>query len=154
MNSCRLKKKLVAEGFLEERCYTPGCPIQASVWLDRTLILQLDHIDGDNTNNELANLRILCPNCHTQTETWGRRKTLTEYTCIDCGVRVSWKANRCRPCNMKIPRPKFDRWPDDEALLRLVRDTSNSQVARELGVSETAVRKRLKVLGGGLEPPS
>jgi hypothetical protein len=33
--------------------------------------LQVDHRDGDRLNNELINLRILCANCHAQTETWG-----------------------------------------------------------------------------------
>ena len=38
------------------------------------LVLQLDHIDGDNTNNNLDNLRILCPNCHSQTHNYAGRK--------------------------------------------------------------------------------
>ena len=38
-------------------------------WNGKELILQLDHIDGDPTNNCIDNLRLLCPNCHTQTET-------------------------------------------------------------------------------------
>ena len=42
-------------------------------WLGGTLTLQLDHIDGDNTNNELVNLRWLCPNCHTQTNTYSNK---------------------------------------------------------------------------------
>ena len=38
---------------------------------DGTSILQIDHIDGNNTNNSRANLRVLCPNCHALTKTWG-----------------------------------------------------------------------------------
>lgn len=45
----------------------------SGVWMDKSLSLQLDHIDGDFTNNMPMNLRILCPNCHTQTETWGSK---------------------------------------------------------------------------------
>lgn len=42
----------------------------------RKLVLHLDHIDGDRTNDELSNLRFLCPNCHTQTHTYaGRNKS-------------------------------------------------------------------------------
>lgn len=44
-----------------------------SDWLNGTLILELDHIDGDNTNNEISNFRFLCPNCHSQTDTFRGR---------------------------------------------------------------------------------
>lgn len=39
-------------------------------WNNKPLTLQVDHIDGDNQNNDLDNLRLLCPNCHSQTETF------------------------------------------------------------------------------------
>ena len=42
-------------------------------WLGRTIVLELDHIDGDNRNNIRTNLRLLCPNCHSQTDTWRGR---------------------------------------------------------------------------------
>lgn len=42
-----------------------------SSWMGRDLTLQIDHIDGNNKNNLVGNLRYLCANCHTQTETWG-----------------------------------------------------------------------------------
>ncbi len=46
-------------------------------WLGKPISLHLDHIDGDNTNNLLSNLRWLCPNCHSQTETYcGKNKKL------------------------------------------------------------------------------
>ena len=40
----------------------------------KKITLQLDHIDGDNNNNKLENLRFLCPNCHSQTETHSVKK--------------------------------------------------------------------------------
>jgi len=43
-----------------------------SEWRGKELTLHVDHIDGDRTNNTLINLRYLCPNCHQQTDTWGR----------------------------------------------------------------------------------
>lgn len=42
-------------------------------WNNLPLSLQIDHIDGNSDNNLLNNLRILCPNCHTQTDTWCHR---------------------------------------------------------------------------------
>jgi len=44
-------------------------------WLGKPLNFHLDHIDGDNKHNARSNLRMLCPNCHSQTETYcGRNK--------------------------------------------------------------------------------
>lgn len=45
-----------------------------SSWLDKPLTLDLDHIDGNPKNFAPQNLRLLCPNCHRQTETWGNSK--------------------------------------------------------------------------------
>ena len=37
------------------------------------IALELEHVDGDNTNNDLSNLKFLCPNCHSMTPTWRGR---------------------------------------------------------------------------------
>ena len=42
-------------------------------WNNKPLTLQIDHIDGNNKNNVPTNLRYLCANCHTQTDTWGHK---------------------------------------------------------------------------------
>ena len=49
---------------------------QGPVWNGDPLTLQVDHRDGNNKNNELYNLRLLCPNCHTQTETYAGRRMM------------------------------------------------------------------------------
>jgi hypothetical protein len=64
-----LKGRLLTAGLLEERC--EGCG--ASEWLGRPLSLQLHHRNGDGKDNRLDNLTLLCPNCHSQTDTWGGR---------------------------------------------------------------------------------
>lgn len=44
-------------------------------WNNENIPLELDHIDGNNKNNDRNNLEMLCPNCHAQTKTWrGRNK--------------------------------------------------------------------------------
>jgi hypothetical protein len=45
------------------------------IWNNKLLVFQIDHIDGDNKNHSLMNLRWVCPNCHTQTGTFsGKNK--------------------------------------------------------------------------------
>lgn len=52
------------------------CAICKTVkWNDKTLSLELDHINGINNDNRIENLRFLCPNCHSQTTTYGSRNT-------------------------------------------------------------------------------
>lgn len=47
-----------------------------STWLDSSIPLELEHIDGNRKNNDRSNLELLCPNCHALTSTWrGRNKT-------------------------------------------------------------------------------
>lgn len=42
-------------------------------WNGKSLTLQIDHIDGNSDNNYPENLRTICPNCHTQTKTYGSK---------------------------------------------------------------------------------
>jgi 5-methylcytosine-specific restriction endonuclease McrA len=65
-----LRKKIINENILEYKCSACGI----SDWLGNPLSLQLDHINGINNDNRIENLRFLCPNCHTQTPTWGFKK--------------------------------------------------------------------------------
>jgi predicted HNH restriction endonuclease len=41
-----------------------------SEWMDKRIPLEIDHIDGNSDNNVEQNLRLICPNCHAQTETY------------------------------------------------------------------------------------
>jgi hypothetical protein len=52
---------------------------QGCTWNNKPLVLQVDHIDGDSDNNYPINLRLLCPNCHTQTENFGSKGKGSRY---------------------------------------------------------------------------
>jgi hypothetical protein len=63
----RIKKRLIAEGILENKCAICGL---LPIWQDKPITLQLDHKNGIHNDNRVKNLRIICPNCHTQTHTY------------------------------------------------------------------------------------
>jgi len=65
-----LKKRLIKEDLIPYRCNL--CNL-LPIWNNRPLILQIDHINGIRTDDRLGNLRFLCPNCHSQTDTFGSK---------------------------------------------------------------------------------
>ncbi|WP_374983010.1 HNH endonuclease [Streptomyces fradiae] len=66
--SDRLKSAMAARG-VAERCALCGT---GPVWRGRALPLEVDHVDGDWSDDRRENLRLLCPNCHAVTGTWCR----------------------------------------------------------------------------------
>lgn len=69
--SNKLRKRLLREGILEAKCSSCG----GVEWLGKAIPLELDHVDGDKTNNELDNIRLICPNCHALTPTYRGKNT-------------------------------------------------------------------------------
>ena len=69
-NRGRLKTRLLAAGLLENKCRVCGMPPE---WKGQPLVLVLDHINGVHNDNRLDNLRLLCPNCNSQTDTFSGR---------------------------------------------------------------------------------
>jgi Zn finger protein HypA/HybF involved in hydrogenase expression len=70
----KLKIRLLKENLIENCC--DECGIK-NEWNGKELSLHLDHINGINTDNRIENLRLLCPNCHSQTDTYaGKNKKI------------------------------------------------------------------------------
>lgn len=154
VNGAKLKQRLFKAGLLENRCSECGI----STWRGRTLVLQIDHINGAHDDNRLENLRILCPNCHSQTPTWGTgnrqyRAEKPTRVCA-CGTPICREATRCRKCaaiaRRDTPDPKKPRrtkisWPSPEDLSARIATSSFSAVAFDLGIGTSALRKHLKI---------
>lgn len=89
-----VKRRLIyAEGW-EHCCSVCGTGPDKS-------IIELDHINGDNRDNRLENLRLLCLNCHTTTETYCRTKKINpKKFCHDCGKKC--KGYRCKTCQRSL----------------------------------------------------
>ena len=70
----KLKYRLIKEGLLDYKCSIKGCSI-TNTWNGKQINLRLDHINGKNDDNRLENLRLVCPNCDSQSETYcGKNK--------------------------------------------------------------------------------
>lgn len=105
-NSHKLRNKLIEFGYKESKCEL--CSI--SEWLGKPVKLQLHHIDGNHDNNELSNLQILCPNCHSMTDNFGvynsKRAKEPTLVCSECGIKISShsKSGLCVSCSHKHKR--------------------------------------------------
>jgi hypothetical protein len=102
------------------KCEMTECSVIDS-WNNKPIILQLDHINGIDTDCRLTNLRWLCPNCHSQTSTFGR-------------------GTRNKP-----------QWPSDAKLLDMNRTMSATKIAKQLNISTTLVSKRIIRIEGRMK---
>lgn len=69
-NRTHVKTRLIGAGLKENRCEVCGL----TAWRSEPLSMALHHVNGDGNDNRLENLRLLCPNCHSQTENFAGRK--------------------------------------------------------------------------------
>jgi Zn finger protein HypA/HybF involved in hydrogenase expression len=66
ISNSALKKIILTESLIKYKC---ECGIE-NEWIGKKIELELDHINGNNKDNRIINLRFLCPNCHSQTDTF------------------------------------------------------------------------------------
>jgi 5-methylcytosine-specific restriction endonuclease McrA len=111
-----LKNKLIP--YICNECKNEG------FWNDKKLTLQLEHKNGKKNDNRIENLCFLCPNCHSQTPTWGSKN-----------IKRKEKT---------IPPRKFN--VSKEELERLVREYPFKKIAKMFSVTDNAIRKRCNVL--------
>ena len=122
----RLKSRIIEEGLLAYHCHGQDCPI-IDTWLKQSITLQLEHINGIRNDNRIENLTLLCPNCHSQTESYAGKGN-----------------KKPRPPKVKHQRASKTTYPDVYTLIELVKELGYTEAGKRLGVSDNAVKKRIQ----------
>lgn len=143
-------------------CENCGCD---GNWYNNPLTLEIHHIDGDRKNNDISNLQVLCPNCHSQTPSFRKRKYLKNtivqtieekqtkaikklksikyYRCIDCNQPlIHQKSKKCKKC-FSLSQRKVTR-PDIATLTEELKNTPMTQIGKKYGVTDNSIRKWAK----------
>lgn len=115
---------------------------------NRPLKLQIDHKNGVGNDNRVRNLRFLCPNCHSQTETYcgrNRKRDLESSNGRTGGFGPSNGGPNPSSRTRKPHKTKIS-WPDPSKLQEMIESKPITSIAKALGVSDNAVRKQCKKL--------
>lgn len=144
-----LRRYILANNLISYKCAICG----TVEWNNKTLSLELDHINGINNDNRLENLRFLCPNCHSQTTTYGSRnqqrneseyviteelRTLVESTYKDCkSVKKTSTLLGIRRCVVtKIVNESGQNHSNQKYVIRY--DANHNEIKRYGSLVETA----------------
>jgi hypothetical protein len=134
INSPALKKRLISDGLKLDECEI--CHL--SYWYGTKLSLDLHHVDCNHDNNNLINLKILCPNCHVtlhkQLREAERSKKLATIL-VERNIRRS----KSRLDKRKCIRPPYG------VLISEIATNGYCATGRKYGVSDNAIRKWVKM---------
>lgn len=147
---CQLKKRLLEENKILNKCYICGI---GPIWNEKKLVMVLDHINGISNDNTLENLRMLCPNCNSQQETFsGRHNKISEEfkksrrdKCPHCGREKVISSKSCFRC-VRFSRTYIEK-PTKEQLKLDLESMNFAQIGRKYNVSYTTIMRWSKVYG-------
>jgi transposase-like protein len=142
-----LLKKLLNEGIKERKCECCG----GTEWLGKPIPLEVHHINGNFLNNNVENLQLLCPNCHTFTDNFTGKKNRKEpkkYFCKECGkeITIYSKSGLCVACSNK-KNAKTEISSKEEFIKTFLEYRTFSGVARKYGCSGNNIVKRARRFG-------
>ena len=140
-----LKKRLLDGGLIRNECYECG---QTDEWKGKKLVMVLDHVNGISDDNRIENLRMLCPNCNSQQETFcGKHNKRKRFGfCPSCGQKKHLDAKMCSRCahiKRGLKSRKCVRPPISE-VVDFVSENGWEAAGRRYGVSSTAIRGWIK----------
>lgn len=167
VSTFKLKNRLLKEGYKEYKCEKCG----NTEWYGKPIPLELHHINGDNTDNRIENLQILCPNCHSFTDTYGgknqklnKRKEISKEE-NDKIIKNSYAKESIKSISketnhsertvkkvlnengISVNKNKQVKENNDKKIPSIIdslrRTKSFSGTAREFGVSDNAIKKLL-----------
>ncbi len=142
-----IKKLLFKFSLKENKCEKCGLNDE---WQGEKIVLHLDHINGNHFDNRLENLQILCPNCHSQTITFGGKRFKKEkvFRFCECGKEIKGKASKkCFYCSSSSDKlKKFEVLKEELEKMVLIDKIAFDSIGKMFGVSGNAIRKRCKKL--------
>lgn len=141
-----IKSRLIDEGILKYECLCCG---NTGEWNNKKLTLQLEHKNGISNDNRLENLCLLCPNCHSQTDTYAGKRN-SQYkkvnNCKICKATIS-NSNKTHLCMICASEKRKKLIITKEELESLLKQYTFVEIAKMHNVSDSAIIKRCKKLG-------